>query len=105
MVQNNTSNNVLSYEYKTQYRIYTWKQNFEKHFDVLLLLNSQNSHHVLIKYFERFMTYRTKYYGNRNSITYNASLAQKYEKKKYLTINHAKSLLLSGEDDTFVSKF
>ena len=51
------------------------------------------------------MTYRTKHYGNRNSITYNAFLAQKYEKKKYLTINHAKSLLLSGEDDTFVSKF
>ena len=51
------------------------------------------------------MTYRTKHYGNRNSITYNASLAQKYEKKKYLTINPAKSLLLSGEDDTFVSKF
>ena len=105
MAQNNTSNSVSSYEYKTQYRIYTSKQNFEKHVDVLLLPNSQNSHHVLIKYFERFMTYRTKHYGNRNSITYNASLAQNYEKKKYLTINHAKSLLLSGEDDTFVSKF
>ena len=105
MVQNNTSSSLLSYEYKTPYRIYTSKQNFEKHVDVLLLLNSQNSHYVLIKYFERFMTYGTKHYGNRNNITYNVSLAQKYEKKNYLTINHAKSLLLSGEDDTFVSKF
>ena len=57
MAQNNTSNSVSSYEYKTQYRIYTSKQNFEKHAEFLLLGNRKNSHYFLIRNYKFFQIY------------------------------------------------
>ena len=45
--QNNISINVSRYEDETPYHIYTSKQTFEKHVDLVLLSNSKNSYYVL----------------------------------------------------------
>ena len=47
---------MFGYEDKTPYHIYTSKQNFEKHVDLLLLSNFKNPHYILIKDFDGFMT-------------------------------------------------
>ena len=66
---------------KIKYRTYTLEkeQSFEKHFDLLQLLNSKNFHYPLIKDFDRLMTKKTRHYGEKHffSISYNASVAQK----------------------------
>ena len=56
---------VIGYEDETPYRIYTSKQTIytEKHVDLLLLSNYKNSHYILIKYLNRFMTNKTKPHG------------------------------------------
>ena len=59
--QNNISINIFRYKDETPYRIYNSKQSFEKYVDLLLLSNSKNSHYVLIKDFNRFMTNKSKY--------------------------------------------
>ena len=41
--QNNIYINAFGYEDETVYGIYTWKQTFEKHVDLLLLSTSKNS--------------------------------------------------------------
>ena len=40
--QTNISINLFGYEHERTYYIYTTKQTFEKHADLLLLLNSKN---------------------------------------------------------------
>ena len=46
--------------------IYISKQNFEKHFDLLLSLNSKSSPYVLIKDFDRSMINKTNHYGKKH---------------------------------------
>ena len=97
--QNNISINAFGNEDETPHPIYTSKQTFEKHADLLLLTNSKNSRDVLIKDFNRFMTYEIKHHGKKTfaDIVYSAFLAQKvfkYYVKKCLVINHTKVLLL-----------
>ena len=48
-LKNNIPIKILCYENKTPYHIYTLKQTFEKHVDLLLISNARNSHYVLIK--------------------------------------------------------
>ena len=43
----------------------TSTQYFEKHVDLLKLSNSVNSHYVLMKDFNRFMTNETKHFGKK----------------------------------------
>ena len=57
--QNNIFINVFGPQDEIPYLIYTSKETFEKHVDLLLLSNSKNSHYVLIKDFNRFMTSKT----------------------------------------------
>ena len=52
--------NVFGYEDETTYCNYTLKQSFEINVDLLLLSISENSHFVLIRYFNRFVTNTTK---------------------------------------------
>ena len=54
--QGNISINPFCYEDETPYRIYTAKQTFEKHVDLLQLSNLENSNYVFIKDFNRFMS-------------------------------------------------
>ena len=56
---------MVGYENKETDRIYTLKQTFKKHVDLLLLSNSINFHYVLIKGFDRFMTSETKYHSKK----------------------------------------
>ena len=58
--QNNISISAFGQEDKIPYRIYAWKQTFEKHVDLLLLSNSKSCHYVLIKNIDRFMTNKIK---------------------------------------------
>ena len=74
--------NVLVMKLKqlfTTLYIYTSKQTFKKHFDLILLSDSKNSYYVLIKSSNRFMTNKTKHYDNNIfvDILYNASQIQK----------------------------
>ena len=62
---------IIMYLYEISYCIYTSKQTFEKHVELLLLPDSGNFHYFLIKDFIRFMT-------NKTSI--GIILAQKYRK-------------------------
>ena len=57
---------MFGYEHKAPYCIYTSKQTFEKHIDLLLSLNSKNSRHVLIKDSDTFMTNKTKHHGKKH---------------------------------------
>ena len=61
--QSNISINLFGYEYEIPYSIYTSKQ---KHVDLLLLSNSKNSHHVLIKDFNIHTTDKTKHHGKKH---------------------------------------
>ena len=63
--QNNISINVFGCEDEIPYCIYTSKQTFEKHLDLLLLSNSKNFHYVLIRNFNRFMANKTKHHGQK----------------------------------------
>ena len=56
----NISINVFSYKDETPYHIYTSKQTFEKYADLLQSSNCKNSHYVLMKDFNRFITNKTK---------------------------------------------
>ena len=62
--------NVFGYEDKTAHCIYTSKQTFEIHVDLSQLSNLKNSHYVLIKDFNRFMTNKTKYYDEKHFCQY-----------------------------------
>ena len=57
----NISLNLSYNEDEKPYRVYTSRQTFEKHIDLLLLSNSKNLHYDLIKDFNRFMTKKTKH--------------------------------------------
>ena len=57
----NISLNLSYYEDDKPYRVYTSRQTFRKHIDLLLLSNSKNLHYDLIKDFNRFMTKKTKH--------------------------------------------
>ena len=63
--QNDISINIFGYQDETPYRTYNSKQTFEKHVDLLLMLNSKNSHLVLTKCFNRFLTNKTKHHGKK----------------------------------------
>ena len=68
---------MFGYEDKTLCLIYTSKVTFEK--NVALVSNSEISHYVLLKDFDRSMTDRTNHHG-RNifvDIAYNVCLAEK----------------------------
>ena len=49
------------------YAVFIFKKTFEKHVDLLLLLNTKNLHYVLIKGFNRFMTNKTKHHCKNHS--------------------------------------
>ena len=53
---------LFGYEDGTPYNIYT----FEKHVDLLHLLNSKNSHYVLIKDFDSLMAKTTKHHDKKH---------------------------------------
>ena len=61
----NISLNLSYYADETPYRVYTSRQTFEKHIDILLLSNSKNLHYDLIKDFDRFMTKKTKHLAEK----------------------------------------
>ena len=61
---------MFVYEDKTPYCNYTPKQTFENHVDFLLLSNFNNSHYVLNKDFDRFMTNKKKYHGEKHFCRY-----------------------------------
>ena len=64
--QNNISISMFSYQKKkTLYRIYTSKQTFEKHIDLLLISNVKKLYHVLIKDFNRFTTNKINHHGKK----------------------------------------
>ena len=67
----NISLNLSYYEDEKPYRVYTSRQTFEKHIDLLLLSNSKNLHYDLIKDFNRFMTKKTKHLAENIFININ----------------------------------
>ena len=67
----NISLNLSYYEDEKPYRVYTSRQTFEKHIDLLLLSNSKNLHYDLIKDFNRFMTKKTKHLSENIFININ----------------------------------
>ena len=67
----NISLNLSYYEDDKPYRVYTSRQTFEKHIDLLLLSNSKNLHYDLIKDFNRFMTKKTKHLAENIFININ----------------------------------
>ena len=67
----NISLNLSYYEDEKSYRVYTSRQTFEKHIDLLLLSNSKNLHYDLIKDFNRFMTKKTKHLAENIFININ----------------------------------
>ena len=79
--QSNISINVSGYEDEIPCCIYTSKQTFKKHVDLLLLSNSKNYHCVLIKDVNRFMTNKARLHRKKNifaDIVCSAFLSQKY---------------------------
>ena len=67
----NISLNLSYYEDEKPYHVYTSRQTFEKHIDLLLLSNSKNLHYDLIKDFNRFMTKKTKHLAENIFININ----------------------------------
>ena len=59
--QNEININVFGYENKQPYPIYTSKEKYEKHMELLLITEDKNKHYVLIKDFNRFMYNKTKH--------------------------------------------
>ena len=59
--QNEININVFGYENKQPYPIYTSKEKYEKHMELLLITENDNKHYVLIKDFNRFMFNQTKH--------------------------------------------
>ena len=89
--------NVLFYEDETPYHIYTWKEAFETHVDLLLLSNSINSHYVLINDLNRFMTNKTKHHGKKRFCWYSlqcfsSSKVLQCHVKNCIALNHMKKL-------------
>ena len=59
--QNEINIIVFGYENKQPYPIYTSKEKYEKHMELLLITEDENKHYVLIKDFNRFMFNQTKH--------------------------------------------
>ena len=57
---------MFGYENETSFRIYTSKQIFEKHVDLLPMFNTKNLHHILIKDFNKFVSKKAKHHGKEN---------------------------------------
>ena len=64
-IEKNISINVFGYGDKTPCYIYTLKQTFAKHVDLLLLPDSKNSHHVLMKDFNRLINNKANHHGKK----------------------------------------
>ena len=64
--QNEININVFGYENKQPYPIYTSKEKYEKHMELLLITEDENNHYVLIENFDRFMFQQTKYEGKKH---------------------------------------
>lgn len=73
--------NGFEYKNKKQHCIYTSKQTFEKHADLLLLFNTKNFCYALIKDFIRFMIQKQRNMVRSIfvDVSNNASLAQEYQ--------------------------
>ena len=59
--QNKININVFGYEDKQPYPIYSSKEKFENHMELLLITKDENKHYVLIKDFNKFMYKQTKH--------------------------------------------
>ena len=82
--------------------VYLQEKTFERHVDLLLLSNTENSHYLLIKDFNRFMLYKTKCHGKKHFYRYSLycfsnSRILKSHKENCLPINHTILVLLPRE--------
>lgn len=101
--ENNVAINVFSNEDEMSYHIYSPKQSFEKHVNLLLLSNYKNSHYVLIEDFDRFMTNKTKHNDKKYFCQYcfqcfSSSGVLECYIKNFDAINHTKSILLPAKN-------
>ena len=103
-IEKNISINVFGYGDKTPCYIYTLKQTFAKHVDLLLLPDSKNSHYVLMKDFDRFINNKANHLGKKYFSRYclqrfSSAKVLECQVKSCLAINHAKSVLLPEENE------
>ena len=59
--QNEININVFGYENKQPYPIYVSKEKYENHMELLLIIEDENKHYVLIEDLNRFMYNKTKH--------------------------------------------
>ena len=83
--------------------IYTSKQTFEKHVNLLLSNSKKSKNYVLIKDSDRFLTNKTKYHGKKHFYRYclqsfSSLKVLEFHAKNCVVINHTKSVLLPEED-------
>ena len=103
--QSNISINVSGYEDEIPCCIYTSKQTFKKHVDLLLLSNSKNSHCVLIKDVNRFMTNKARLDRKKKHFCwyclqcFSKSKVLDCHVKYCLAINPTKSVLIPQENE------
>ena len=88
-VKNNICINVFGYENELVFPIYVSDQKFEDSMDLLLLNDDDESHHVYIKDFDRFMFYKAK---NKNTKWFCRSCSQCFSRENVL-IKHKKDCL------------
>ena len=79
--KNNICINVFCYENKLVFPIYISNQKFENSMDLLLITDSDKSHYVYIKDFDRFMFHKTK---NKNKKYFCKSCLQCFTSKKFV---------------------
>ena len=59
--QNNICINLFGYEEKQKFPIYISKEKYQDHMELLLIIEGENKHYVLIKDFNKFMFNQTKH--------------------------------------------
>ena len=64
--QNEININVFGYENKQPYPIFVFKEEYDKHMNLLLITEDKNEHYVLIKDFNRFMFNQTKHENRKH---------------------------------------
>ena len=80
-VKNNICINVFGYENELVFPIFVSDQKFEDSMDLLLLNDDDESDHVYIKYFDRFMFHKAK---NKNTKWFCRSCSQCFSRENVL---------------------
>ena len=92
--QNNISINLFGYEEKQNFPIYISKEKHQVHMELLLIIEGENKHYVLIKDFNKFMFNQTKHERRKHFCMY---CLQCFSREDVLTEHKNNCISINGQ--------